>query len=150
MATRRAAVKRPGRSCRPVPWFRQGGGRFPSPAIRPKLAASGGVVRLRATVLELLVWLAVAALSAAGLVAGYFAYATRRIAAEAERRVPPAGRFVDIDGNLLHYVDIGEGPPILFLHGLGAQLLQFRHRLFKRSRRKMVYRRDLMANRRPT
>ncbi len=131
MATRRAAVKRPGRSCRPVPSFREGGGRFPSSAIRPKLAASGGVVRLRATVLELLVWLAVAALAAAGLVAGYFAYATRRIAAEAERRVPPAGRFVDIDGNLLHYVDIGEGPPILFLHGLGAQLLQFRHRLFE-------------------
>ncbi len=65
-----------------------------------------------------------------GLVALYYVSATRRIAAKAERLVPPAGRFLDVDGNRIHYVDIGEGPPILFLHGLGAQLLQFRQHLF--------------------
>lgn len=62
----------------------------------------------------------------------YFAFRTWRIAAEAERLVPPAGRFVDIDGNRIHYVETGEGLPILFLHGLGGQLHHFRHTLFDR------------------
>ena len=28
--------------------------------------------------------------------------------------------FADIDGNTLHYVSYGEGPPVLFVHGLGG------------------------------
>jgi 3-oxoadipate enol-lactonase len=28
--------------------------------------------------------------------------------------------FADIDGNTLHYVSYGEGPPIVFVHGLGG------------------------------
>ncbi len=28
--------------------------------------------------------------------------------------------FADIDGNTMHYVSYGEGPPIVFLHGLGG------------------------------
>jgi pimeloyl-ACP methyl ester carboxylesterase len=28
--------------------------------------------------------------------------------------------FADIDGNTLHYVSYGEGPPVVFLHGLGG------------------------------
>lgn len=28
--------------------------------------------------------------------------------------------FADIDGNALHYVSSGEGPPIVFIHGLGG------------------------------
>lgn len=55
---------------------------------------------------------------------------TRRIAAEAERMVPPSGKFIDIDGNRIHYVEKGAGRPILFIHGLGAQLHQFRSTLF--------------------
>ena len=69
-------------------------------------------------------------LLAVAFVAGYFVLATRRIAADAERRVPPAGSFVTIDGNRIHYVEAGQGPPILFLHGLGGQLLHFRATLF--------------------
>jgi len=63
------------------------------------------------------------------LVAGYFVLATRRIAGDAERRVPPVGRFIEVDGNRLHYLDEGAGPPLLLLHGLGAQLMQFRQTL---------------------
>ncbi len=74
----------------------------------------------------------VAGILGLGLVALYYLAATRRIAAQAERLVPPAGRFIDIDGNRIHYVDVGEGPPIVLLHGLGAQLLQFRQHLFAR------------------
>lgn len=69
-------------------------------------------------------------LLAVAFVAGYFVLATRRIAADAERRVPPAGSFVTIDGNRIHYLEAGQGRPILFLHGLGGQLLQFRQTLF--------------------
>ncbi|UVK53144.1 alpha/beta fold hydrolase [Mesorhizobium sp. AR02] len=52
------------------------------------------------------------------------------IAAKAQRLVPPVGKFIEIDGNRIHYVDVGHGRPIVFLHGLGAQLHHFRHTLF--------------------
>lgn len=64
------------------------------------------------------------------LVAGYFAYVTRRIARDAERRVPPAGRFIEVNGARLHHIEAGEGRPILFLHGLGATSMQFSQTLF--------------------
>ncbi len=57
--------------------------------------------------------------------------ATLWIAAKAERLVPPVGKFIEIDGNRIHYVDVGEGRPIVFVHGLGAQLHHFRHTLFE-------------------
>ncbi len=82
--------------------------------------------------MDLAFWLAGALFLAACLVVGYFALATRRLAAEAERRIPPAGRFVALGGNHIHYVEAGRGRPILFLHGLGGQLHHFRHTLFDR------------------
>lgn len=63
-------------------------------------------------------------------VAGYFVLATRRIAARAERLVPASGKFIDIGGNRIHYVETGEGHPIVFVHGLGGQLHHFRHPMF--------------------
>jgi pimeloyl-ACP methyl ester carboxylesterase len=66
----------------------------------------------------------------AAAVAGYWVFATRRITAYSRRMVPVRGKFIDIDGNRIHYVEQGEGRPILFVHGLGAQLHQFRHPLF--------------------
>jgi len=82
------------------------------------------------TLSTILLWLLAALFLIAAFAAGYFILVTRRIAAEAERKVPPAGKFIDVDGNRIHYVDEGEGRPIVFVHGLGAQLLQFRHPLF--------------------
>ena len=76
--------------------------------------------------LLLLAVLAVAAFAAVGRPA----LATRRLAAEAERKCPPAGKFVEVDGNRIHHVDQGEGRPIVFLHGLGAQLCHFTGPLF--------------------
>ncbi|QPC93359.1 alpha/beta fold hydrolase [Mesorhizobium sp. INR15] len=58
--------------------------------------------------------------------------ATQWIGARAERLVPPVGKFIDIDGSRIHYVETGEGLPIVFLHGLGAQLHHFRDTLFGR------------------
>jgi pimeloyl-ACP methyl ester carboxylesterase len=39
------------------------------------------------------------------------------VARQAERRHPPAGSFVEVDGIRLHYSDRGQGAPVLLLHG---------------------------------
>ena len=83
-------------------------------------------------ILQSLTWFLTAAILAACLVLGFFVLATRRLAREAEKRVPARGRFVSVAGNRLHYVEAGQGRPILFLHGLGGQLHHFRHTLFSR------------------
>jgi pimeloyl-ACP methyl ester carboxylesterase len=49
----------------------------------------------------------------------------RRQARRAERANPPWGRFVDVDGIRLHYVERGEGPPVVLLHGNGAMADDF-------------------------
>lgn len=56
---------------------------------------------------------------AAMLVAGGAAMALGNVAAAriAERKRPPRGAFLDVDGVRLHYRDEGEGDPILLLHG---------------------------------
>ena len=46
-------------------------------------------------------------------------------ARRAEREHPPTGRFVDIDGVRLHYVERGEGPPVVLIHGNTVSLLDF-------------------------
>src|SRR4051794_10026314 len=51
-----------------------------------------------------------AALAAAAL---YNTLRTRRT----EREHPPAGRFVEVDGVRLHYLERGAGPPVVLLHG---------------------------------
>jgi pimeloyl-ACP methyl ester carboxylesterase len=38
-------------------------------------------------------------------------------ARRAEREHPPLGRFVEVDGVRLHYVDRGQGRPVVLLHG---------------------------------
>ncbi|MER8596139.1 alpha/beta hydrolase [Mesorhizobium sp. M1182] len=81
---------------------------------------------------SILLWLPGALFLLALVVAAYPLLATLRIAAKAERLVPASGKFIEIDGNRIHYVETGEGRPIVFLHGLGAQLHQFGHTLFGR------------------
>ena len=46
-------------------------------------------------------------------------------ARRAERDNPPAGQFLDIDGVLLHYVERGEGPPVVLLHGNAVTYADF-------------------------
>jgi pimeloyl-ACP methyl ester carboxylesterase len=41
----------------------------------------------------------------------------RSQAAQAERDHPPTGQFIDVDGVRLHYLDQGEGPVLVLLHG---------------------------------
>lgn len=56
----------------------------------------------------------------AGLVA-FTAYESRRV----EKIVPRVGTVVEVDGVSVHLSDVGEGRPLVFLHGLGGQLRHF-------------------------
>jgi pimeloyl-ACP methyl ester carboxylesterase len=49
----------------------------------------------------------------------------RHLAHEAERRNPPKGRFLQVDGVWLHYVARGEGEPLVLLHGNGSMIEDF-------------------------
>ncbi len=80
--------------------------------------------------LTVLLWLLAAIILAAGAVVGYVVFKTQRIVAWVERTMPPAGKFIEVKGNRIHYVEAGEGRPILFLHGLGGQLHHFLHPTF--------------------
>lgn len=61
---------------------------------------------------------AVAALAASALV-------NRNLAAKAERDNPARGRFVEINGVRLHYVERGSGDPVVLLHGNGGMIQDF-------------------------
>ena len=61
-----------------------------------------------------------AALSAAATAIWVEAQARR-----AEREHPPTGKFVEIDGVRLHYVERGEGPPVVLIHGNTVSLADF-------------------------
>jgi pimeloyl-ACP methyl ester carboxylesterase len=53
-------------------------------------------------------------------------------ARQVEKQMPPRGKFIDIDGVRLHYLDKGNGPPLLLIHGLAGQILNFTHSLLGR------------------
>jgi pimeloyl-ACP methyl ester carboxylesterase len=68
-------------------------------------------------------WIAPALAGAAVL--GGVALAVRTKAREAERRHPPVGRFMTVDGVRLHFIDTGEGPPVILFHGNGSLIEEF-------------------------
>ena len=53
------------------------------------------------------------------------AYANHRFAISTERRNAPKGKFVDIEGVRLHYVEKGKGKPLILLHGNGMMIEDF-------------------------
>jgi pimeloyl-ACP methyl ester carboxylesterase len=48
---------------------------------------------------------------------------------QVEKKLPPRGRFIDVDGARIHYLDEGTGPTLLLVHGLGGQMHNFTHSL---------------------
>ena len=42
-----------------------------------------------------------------------------------EQRIPAIGQFIEVDGLRLHYLDQGQGFPIVLLHGASTSLLDF-------------------------
>ena len=53
------------------------------------------------------------------------ALVNRRLTKDAERRNPPQGQFLEIDGVRLHYVERGRGEPLVLLHGNGSMIQDF-------------------------
>ena len=47
------------------------------------------------------------------------------IAKKAERNNPPTGKFVEVGGVRLHYIERGEGEPLVLLHGNGSMIEDF-------------------------
>ena len=65
-------------------------------------------------------WLTVAAAAAAGA-----ALVVQERSRAAERDNPPTGNFVSVDGVRLHYVERGQGEPLVLLHGNTTMGLDF-------------------------
>ncbi|HEV2863938.1 MAG TPA: alpha/beta hydrolase [Pyrinomonadaceae bacterium] len=57
---------------------------------------------------------------------------TWRTARRVERALPPLGRFVEVGGSRIHYLEQGSGPALLLLHGLGSSMRSFTHSLLPR------------------
>jgi len=66
----------------------------------------------------------VAATAAAGALA-VSAIASRLMASKAERDTPPIGRFLEVDGVRLHYIERGQGEPLVLIHGNGMLIQDF-------------------------
>jgi pimeloyl-ACP methyl ester carboxylesterase len=70
-----------------------------------------------------------ALLALAVLVGAGLALFAASIARAVEKAVPPLGKFIDLDGTRIHYVDRGRGPTIILIHGLTGQLRNFTYAL---------------------
>ena len=55
-----------------------------------------------------------------------------RAEAEAERRWPPVGQFVEVNGTRVHYIQKGRGPDVVLIHGAGGNLRDFTFSLVDR------------------
>src|SRR5262244_4604514 len=70
-----------------------------------------------------------------GLVVAGLVLFTARTARQVEKKLPPRGRFIDVDGARIHYLDEGTGPTLLLVHGLAGQMHNFTHSLVGKLRR---------------
>lgn len=68
--------------------------------------------------------IATAAAAATGLLVAA-AIVNRQLAEKAQRDNPPQGQFVDVDGVRLHYVERGDGRPLVLFHGNGSMIQDF-------------------------
>jgi pimeloyl-ACP methyl ester carboxylesterase len=84
------------------------------PIGRMALASAGRLANRRGAGL-----LALAALAGSYLV-------VRSKTKQAERENPPTGRFIEVDGVRLHYVEQGEGPVLFLIHGNAVMAEDFR------------------------
>jgi pimeloyl-ACP methyl ester carboxylesterase len=77
-------------------------------------------------------WIIGAVLLLLGLTAAGLALFSARTARQVEQVVPPLGRFIEVDGARIHYLDEGSGPPLLLIHGLAGQMRHFTYSLLDR------------------
>jgi pimeloyl-ACP methyl ester carboxylesterase len=77
-------------------------------------------------------WIIGAVLLLLGLTAAGLALFSARTVRQVEQAVPPLGRFIEVDGARIHYLDEGSGPPLLLIHGLAGQMRHFTYSLLDR------------------
>ena len=82
----------------------------------PSSRTGGGAKRSR--------WLAPLLAGSAAAVAAAVLYNLRQTK-DAERRHPPIGRFLHVDGVRLHYLERGQGEPLVLIHGNGTMIQDF-------------------------
>lgn len=63
-------------------------------------------------------WATAAVLAATALI-------VRQQARRAERRHPPLGQFIEVEGVRLHYLERGQGQPVVLFHGNGSLIQDF-------------------------
>jgi pimeloyl-ACP methyl ester carboxylesterase len=80
-------------------------GPFATPANTPQLVATGAAAFVTALAISALI--------------------NRYTAKRAERNNPPMGKFVKVRGLRFHYIDHGEGEPLVLLHGNASMIQDF-------------------------
>jgi pimeloyl-ACP methyl ester carboxylesterase len=68
---------------------------------------------------------AITAVTGAATLLAATAIANSYFAEKAQRDNPPRGRFIDVDGVRLHYVERGNGRPLALFHGNGSMIQDF-------------------------
>src|SRR3954447_9964855 len=69
-------------------------------------------------------WVGPALLGSAAAL-GAAALYTAKKTQDAESKYPPIGRFLDVDGVRLHYIERGQGEPAVLIHGNGTMIQDF-------------------------
>src|SRR3954470_18405964 len=69
-------------------------------------------------------WVAPVLLGSAAAL-GAAALYTNKMTRDAERKHPPVGRFLEVDGVRLHYIERGTGEPLVLIHGNGTLIQDF-------------------------
>jgi pimeloyl-ACP methyl ester carboxylesterase len=77
----------------------------------------------------MIAWVVGTVIAIVGLVLAGLVLFTVWTARQVEKALPPRGRFIDVDGARIHYVDEGTGPTLLLVHGLAGQMHNFTHSL---------------------
>ena len=73
----------------------------------------------------------------------YAWYATRRFEQLEPHSAGAPGSFLDIDSLRIHYVEAGQGPPVVLIHGWNASTFSFRYTIPELARHHRVVALDL-------
>lgn len=78
--------------------------------------------------IQVVVFIGLLVVGAVAALVLFTAHTARRVGAA----LPPLGRFVEVGGARIHYLERGTGPTLLLIHGLGASMRVFTHSLLER------------------
>lgn len=71
-------------------------------------------------------------LSSAAALMGLAGCAARGEESSAASAYPPIGEFIDVDGMRMHYLEVGEGPPLVLIHGANGNIRDWTFSMVRR------------------